>query len=70
MISYAKLFKLLNERKITTYVLQVEWGIASATVQRLKKNMPVSTVTLDRLCANLNCKWDDIAEYIPDEERK
>ena len=38
------------------------------TVQRLQKNMPVSTYTLDRLCKILDCRLDEVAEYLPDEE--
>lgn len=68
MVSYAKLFKLLEKRGISTYILQFEWEIASSTVQRLKKNMPVSTVTLDKLCNHLNCRIEDIMEHIPDKE--
>lgn len=35
----------------------------NSTVQRLKKNMPVSTNTLDMLCSLLNCPLKDVAEY-------
>ena len=31
---------------------------------RLRKNENVSTHTLDQLCKILNCKIEDIAEYI------
>lgn len=67
MISYDKLHKRLEDRCISTYVLRFEWGIASDTVRRLKRNKPVSTVTLDRLCNHLNCNIEDIVEHIPDK---
>lgn len=70
MISYAKLFKMLEEKGISTYVLRHEWGIGGATVQKLQRNETVSTNTIERICRNLNCKWEDIAEYIPDDKEK
>lgn len=70
VVSYAKLFKILKDRGISTYVLRYEWGIASDTVKRLRKNMPVSTTALDRLCNHLNCRIEDIVEHIPDKEKK
>lgn len=68
MISYAPLWKLLQERGITTYVLREKENLGGGTVQRLQQNMPVSTTTLDTLCSILNCRLQDIAEYIPDQK--
>lgn len=68
MMSYTKLDKILHERNISTYVLQFEWGIGATTVQRLKTNRPVSTTTLEKLCKHLNCKIEDIVEYVPDKK--
>lgn len=68
MISYARLFKLLEERNITVFVLRRDWGIASDTVQRLKKNETVETTALDKICNHLNCNIEDIMEHIPDNE--
>ncbi|MBO4941785.1 MAG: helix-turn-helix transcriptional regulator, partial [Clostridia bacterium] len=33
------------------------------------KNSGVSTNTLDNLCKILDCRLEDIAEYIPDENK-
>lgn len=67
MIHYAPLWKTMAEKKVTTYTLRFKCGMSHATVQRLQKNMPVSTYTLDRLCSILNCRLEDVAEYVPDE---
>lgn len=66
MIRYGPLWETMKEKHITTYTLRVKFGMSHATVQRLQKNQPVSTYTLDRLCACLNCRLEDVAEYIPD----
>ncbi len=39
-----------------------------AQLHRLRKNMVVKTIILDRLCGILDCHIEDIMEYVPDEE--
>lgn len=34
---------------------------------RLRQNMVVKTVILNTLCTILNCRIEDIMEYVPDE---
>ena len=68
MIIYNPLWETMSNKKFTTYTLRVKHNMSHATVQRLQKNMPVSTHTLDKLCKILNCRLEDIAEYIPDEK--
>lgn len=68
MIRYAPLWKTMAHRKATTYTLRVKHGMSHATVQRLQKDMPVSTDTLNKLCEILDCRLDEVAEYIPDQK--
>ena len=63
MIVYDPLWRTMEKRGFTTYTLRIKHGISNSTVQRLKKNMPVSTNTIDVLCKLLNCSVSDIAEY-------
>lgn len=67
MIRYTPLWKTMEAQKVTTYTLRFKCGISHATVQRLQKNLPVSTHTLDRLCEILNCRLEDVAEYLPNQ---
>ena len=69
MISYEPLWKTMEQRKATTYSLQVKGNISSSTVRRLKAGESVSTNTLDALCALLGCEVSDIIEYIPEEKK-
>lgn len=66
MIRFDKLWKTMDEKGITTYKLREQCGIDSKTIRRLKANDNMETKTLNKLCAVLNCRLEEIAEYIPD----
>lgn len=68
MIQYARLWKMMAERGATTYTLREKYKMSHATVQRLQKDLPVSTHTLNKLCEIFDCRLEDIAEYIPDKQ--
>lgn len=68
MIVYAPLWRTMQEKGFTTYTLRVKHEMSNSTVQRLRKNMPVSTNTIDILCKILDCGPCDIIEYLPDEK--
>ncbi len=70
MILYTPLWNTLAKKGYTTYTLRQVWGLGGGTVQRLQKNLSVSTNTLDDLCRLLVCDLADIVQYIPDEQRK
>ena len=66
MIRFDKLWVTMKEKNITTYQLREQCGIDSKTVRRLKANDNIETKTLNKLCAVLDCRLEDIAEYIED----
>lgn len=70
MITYDRLWELLRQKKITQYRLIKDYGIDKSQLQRLRKNMVVKTLILNRLCNILDCKIEDIMEFIPDNENK
>ena len=67
MIKFDKLWKTMEEKGMTTYLLRERCGIDSKTIRRLKANENMETKTLNKLCAVLGCGLDEIAEYIEDE---
>lgn len=67
MVVFDKLWLLMKEKGISTYKLRECCGIDSKTIRRLKANENVETKTLDKLCTTLNCKLEDIAEFIDTE---
>ena len=66
MISFDKLWKTMETKGVSTYFLREKAGIDSKTIRRLKANENMETKTLDKLCAALDCRLEDIAEFIPE----
>lgn len=66
MITYDKLWKTMKEKEITQYRLIKYYGFSAGQIGRLKKNMYVSTHTIETLCSILDCRVEDIFEYRPD----
>ena len=67
MIVFDKLWLVMKEKNVSTYQLREKCGIDSKTVRRLKANENIETKTLNKLCAALDCRLEDIAQYVPDE---
>ena len=66
MIIFDKLWITMEKKGVSTYTLREKCGIDSKTVRRLKANENIETKTLSKLCDALDCKLEDIAEYIED----
>lgn len=64
MIRFDKLWQTMKEKGVSTYQLRERCGIDSKTVRRLKANDNIETKTLNKLCAALDCRLEDIAEYV------
>ena len=64
MIVFDKLWKTMQDRGVSTYKLREECGIDSKTIRRLKANDNMETKTLNKLCIVLNCKIEDIMEFV------
>lgn len=70
MIVYDPLWETLKKKGLSTYTLRVKFQISGSTVQRLRRNMSVSTNTLEDLCNLLDCSLSEIAEHIPDQKEQ
>lgn len=66
MISFDRLWVTMKKRGISQYKLIKEYKISTGQLDRLRKNGNVNTYTLNQLCKILDCKLEDIAEYIED----
>ncbi|MCR4936116.1 MAG: helix-turn-helix transcriptional regulator [Oscillospiraceae bacterium] len=64
---FDKLWGVMREKGVSTYLLREQCGIDSKTIRRLRANDNMETKTLNKLCAALGCRLEDIAEYVPDE---
>lgn len=67
MISFDRLWITMKEKGISQYKLIKEHNISTGQLDRLRKNGNVNTYTLSQLCKILNCKLEDIAEYVDEE---
>ncbi len=67
MIVFDKLWVVMKQKGVSTYLLRERCGIDSKTVRRLRANDNMETKTLNKLCSALDCRLEDIAEYFPDE---
>ncbi len=67
MISYTPFWETLKNSQETTYSLINRHHISSATLDKLRKNKPLNTTTINDLCRILQCSIQDIAVYVPSE---
>lgn len=68
MISYRPFWQTLKKKNISTYTLINQYGISSATIDRMRKNMGISTAKIDDFCRILGCGVGDIIEYIGEDK--
>lgn len=67
MISYAAFWATLKESQESTYTLIKNHHISSSTLDKLRKNRLLNTTTINDLCRILNCRVQDVMEYIPSD---
>lgn len=65
MIVYDPFWKTLKISSESTYTLIKNHSISSSTIDKLRKNKPITTTTLNDLCRILKCDVQDIMQYIP-----
>lgn len=68
MISYQRLWETMRERNVTKYALINKHRVSPSQITRLKRNEYVSTHTIEMFCKILDCRVEDVMEYIPEEE--
>ena len=68
MISYGPFYKTLFQRGLTEYNLIFKQGVTANTLHRMKHGKAITTTTLNTLCEILDCRVEDILEYVPDSE--
>ena len=66
MIQFDKLWDTMRRKGVTTYTLREKYNIDTRTIRRLKANENTTTDTLNALCGILDCRLQDIAEYVKD----
>ena len=68
MIKYERFWKTLKEKGISQYNLVTDYNISKSLLQRLRNNEGISTHSLDMLCSILDCRIEDIIEFVKEHE--
>ena len=68
-VSYNKLWKMLIDKNISKTELTHLAGITTNAMAKLGRNEDVRVKTLEKLCTSLDCKLDDIVEFVPDKQK-
>lgn len=68
MVDYTRLWETMKKKGVSQYRLITYYKVSAGQIGRLKKNMHVSTHTLEMLCNILQCPVEDILEIIVDPD--
>lgn len=66
MISYAPLWETLKVKGMSQYRLIKEYGVDCGLLYRLRHDLYTTLYTVERLCRILDCRVEDVVEYIKD----
>ena len=67
--SYKRLWKLLIDKDMSKSDLHKMAELSSSTMTKLRHDEDVSMGALRKICLVLNCRLEDIVEFIPEELR-
>ena len=67
-LSYKKLWKLLIDKNLKKIDLIKKTGISDSTMSKLVKGENVNTDIINRICKALNCRVEEIVEYVEEEK--
>lgn len=67
-VTYKKLFHLMIDRGISTSELTEQAGFSANILTRLRRDQYISLESIEKICLALDCKIDDILEFIPTEK--
>lgn len=68
MVVYSPFWETLKKSNESTYTLIKNHRISSSTIDKLRKNKPLNTTTINDLCRILDCAVGEVMEYVPSEE--
>lgn len=65
-VTYKKLLHLLIDEDMTIADLQKKAGYSANISTRIRNDTYISLESVEKICRVLNCKIDDIVEFISD----
>ena len=67
MISYRPLHITLASKEIKKSKMASDLGWTTNILAKFSKNEPIKFKTLNEICQYLDCKVEDVMEYVPDK---
>lgn len=67
MISYRPLFKTMKTKNISSYQLTTKMGFSKGKYSNIQQGKGINSHTVNQLCQLLDCRVEDVMEYIPDD---
>lgn len=68
MISYKPLFNTMKAKNISSYQLTVKMGFSKGKYSNIQQGKGINSYTINQLCQLLDCRVEDVMEYVPDDE--
>ena len=68
-VTYEKLWKLLKEKGMKKIELQRKARISGNILARMGRNEYISMESVEKICYVLDCRTDDILEFIPEGDK-
>lgn len=68
MISYEPFWETLRRSNNSTYSLINKHHLSSSAIDKLRKNKPLNTTTINDLCRILDCPVESIMVYVPSDK--
>lgn len=68
MVDYTPLWNTMRKREVTQYVMLRDKVLDNHTLDRLKKNMNITLITLERICVYLDCTPNDVIRFTDQEQ--
>ena len=65
-VSYKKLLHMLIDKDMTIADLKKQAGFSANISTRLRNDTYISLESVEKICRVLNCKMDDIIEFVSD----
>ena len=63
MITYKPFWETIAKKNISKYYLKTYCDVHNRIIQKLQRDEPLNTVTIDRLCEILDCNVQDVMAY-------
>lgn len=64
MMTYDPFWKMMEEREISTYSLEIDYGFNKAVINRLKRNKNMNLSSIDYICEVFSCSVEEVVVHV------